>query len=182
MIKVVNTKIKDLKIIKTKVYNDNRGYFSESFNFNQFKQKIGNIQFIQDNESYSKRGVLRGLHYQKKPHEQSKLVRVIKGEIQDVVVDLRKKSQTYLNYQSFILNDKNKNQLFVPKGFAHGFCTLENNTLISYKVDQIYNKENESGVLWNDPDLEIVWPEYNEYIISDKDKLLPKFKDVKNYF
>ena len=149
MIKVVNTKIKDLKIIKTKVYNDNRGYFSESFNFNQFKQKIGNIQFIQDNESYSKRGVLRGLHYQKKPHEQSKLVRVIKGEIQDVVVDLRKKSQTYLNYQSFILNDKNKNQLFVPKGFAHGFLVLSEYAIVSYKVDNLYSPSDEVSIPFN---------------------------------
>ena len=138
--------------------------------------------FIQDNISFSiQAGTLRGLHFQYGNFAQSKLVSVLKGSIFDVFLDLREKSDTYGEYYSISL-DTDSGLLYVPKGFAHGFCTLENDTLISYKVDQIYNKENESGVLWNDPDLEIIWPEYNEYIISDKDKLLPKFKDVKNYF
>ena len=172
----------DVSLVSIDKYIDQRGFFYENYNKNYLLDLGIKESFIQDNISFSiQAGTLRGLHFQFGNFAQSKLVSVLKGSIFDVFLDLREKSDTYGAYYSISL-DTDSGLLYVPKGFAHGFCTLENNTLISYKVDQIYNKENESGVLWNDPDLEIVWPEYNEYIISDKDKLLPKFKDVKNYF
>ena len=172
----------DVSLVSIDKYIDQRGFFYENYNKNYLLDLGIKESFIQDNISFSiQAGTLRGLHFQYGNFAQSKLVSVLKGSIFDVFLDLREKSDTYGVYYSISL-DTDSGLLYVPKGFAHGFCTLENNTLISYKVDQIYNKENESGVLWNDPDLEIVWPEYNEYIISDKDKLLPKFKDVKNYF
>ena len=172
----------DVSLVSIDKYIDQRGFFYENYNKNYLLDLGIKESFIQDNISFSiQAGTLRGLHFQYGDFAQSKLVSVLKGSIFDVFLDLREKSDTYGEYYSISL-DTDSGLLYVPKGFAHGFCTLENNTLISYKVDQIYNKENESGVLWNDPDLEIVWPEYNEYIISDKDKLLPKFKDVKNYF
>ena len=172
----------DVSLVSIDKYIDQRGFFYENYNKNYLLDLGIKESFIQDNISFSiQAGTLRGLHFQYGNFAQSKLVSVLKGSIFDVFLDLREKSDTYGEYYSISL-DTDSGLLYVPKGFAHGFCTLENDTLISYKVDQIYNKENESGVLWNDPDLEIVWPEYNEYIISDKDKLLPKFKDVKNYF
>ena len=172
----------DVSLVSIDKYIDQRGFFYENYNKNYLLDLGIKESFIQDNISFSiQAGTLRGLHFQYGNFAQSKLVSVLKGSIFDVFLDLREKSDTYGAYYSISL-DTDSGLLYVPKGFAHGFCTLENDTLISYKVDQIYNKENESGVLWNDPDLEIVWPEYNEYIISDKDKLLPKFKDVKNYF
>ncbi len=172
----------DVSLVSIDKYIDQRGFFYENYNKNYLLDLGIKESFIQDNISFSiQAGTLRGLHFQYGNFAQSKLVSVLKGSIFDVFLDLREKSDTYGEYYSISL-DTDSGLLYVPKGFAHGFCTLENDTLISYKVDQIYNKENESGVLWNDPDLEIIWPEYNEYIISDKDKLLPKFKDVKNYF
>ena len=172
----------DVSLVSIDKYIDQRGFFYENYNKNYLLDLGIKESFIQDNISFSiQAGTLRGLHFQYGNFAQSKLVSVLKGSIFDVFLDLREKSDTYGAYYSISL-DTDSGLLYVPKGFAHGFCTLENDTLISYKVDQIYNKENESGVLWNDPDLEIIWPEYNEYIISDKDKLLPKFKDVKNYF
>ena len=172
----------DVSLVSIDKYVDQRGFFYENYNKNYLLDLGIKESFIQDNISFSiQAGTLRGLHFQYGNFAQSKLVSVLKGSIFDIFLDLRKKSDTYGEYYSISL-DTDSGLLYVPKGFAHGFCTLENDTLISYKVDQIYNKENESGVLWNDPDLEIIWPEYNEYIISDKDKLLPKFKDVKNYF
>ena len=134
MINVINTKIKDVKIIEPNIHNDNRGIFLKHIIIRNFK-KIGKINFVQDNESKSSYGVLRGLHFQKKPYEQSKLVRVIKGEIQDVAVDLRKNSKTYLDYVSVILNDTNKKQLFIPKGFGHGYLVLSDEAIVTYKVD-----------------------------------------------
>ena len=172
----------DVSLVSIDKYIDQRGFFYENYNKNYLLDLGINESFIQDNISFSiQAGTLRGLHFQYGNFAQSKLISVLKGSIFDVFLDLREKSDTYGEYYSISL-DTDSGLLYVPKGFAHGFCTLENDTLISYKVDQIYNRENESGVLWNDPDLEIIWPEYNEYIISDKDKLLPKFKDVKNYF
>ena len=171
MINIIDTKIKDVKIIEPKIYNDSRGYFFESYNQKEFHKKIGKINFIQDNESKSSFGVLRGMHFQKKPYEQSKLVRVIKGEIQDVAVDIRKKSETYLKYVSVILNDKNKNQLFIPKGFAHGFLVLSDEAIINYKVDQIHNSEYDSGINYNSPNININWKlNKNKIKLSDKDK------------
>ena len=172
----------DVSLVSIDKYIDQRGFFYENYNKNYLLDLGIKESFIQDNISFSiQAGTLRGLHFQYGNFAQSKLISVLKGSIFDVFLDLREKSDTYGEYYSISL-DTDSGLLYVPKGFAHGFCTLENDTLISYKVDQIYNKENESGVLWNDPDLEIIWPEYNEYIISDKDKILPKFKDVKNYF
>ena len=172
----------DVSLVSIDKYTDQRGFFYENYNKNYLLDLGIKESFIQDNISFSiQAGTLRGLHFQYGNFAQSKLISVLKGSIFDVFLDLREKSDTYGEYYSISL-DTDSGLLYVPKGFAHGFCTLENDTLISYKVDQIYNRENESGVLWNDPDLEIIWPKYNEYIISDKDKLLPKFKDVKNYF
>jgi len=172
----------DVSLVSIDKYIDQRGFFYENYNKNYLLDLGIKESFIQDNISFSiQAGTLRGLHFQYGNFAQSKLISVLKGSIFDVFLDLREKSDTYGEYYSISL-DTDSGLLYVPKGFAHGFCTLENDTLISYKVDQIYNRENESGVLWNDPDLEIIWPKYNEYIISDKDKLLPKFKDVKNYF
>ena len=172
----------DVSLVSIDKYIDQRGFFYENYNKNYLLDLGIKESFIQDNISFSiEAGTLRGLHFQYGNFAQSKLISVLKGSIFDVFLDLREKSDTYGEYYSISL-DTDSGLLYVPKGFAHGFCTLENDTLISYKVDQIYNRENESGVLWNAPDLEIIWPKYNEYIISDKDKLLPKFKDVKNYF
>tara|TARA_B100000029_G_scaffold486477_1_gene540880 strand:- start:1525 stop:2052 length:528 start_codon:yes stop_codon:yes gene_type:complete len=170
MINILDTDIEDLKIIEPKVFDDERGYFFESFNQNEFKQKIGDIKFIQDNESYSKYGVLRGLHYQINPYQQNKLVRVIKGEVQDIAVDLRRNSLTYLKYVSCILNDKNKRQFFIPKGFAHGFLVLSNYAIVNYKVDNYYFPEYEKILSFKNKDLSIKWKlEYNDIILSKKD-------------
>ena len=173
MINIIDTNIKEVKIIEPKIHNDNRGCFFESYNKNEFQKKIGNINFIQDNESKSSYGVLRGLHFQKSPFEQSKLVRVIKGEIQDIAVDIREKSNTYLKYVSVILNEKNKKQLFVPKGFAHGFLVLSDYALIAYKVDNFFNSNYDSGIIFNDPKINISWklPD-SKIILSEKDKNL----------
>ena len=176
MIDVIDTNIKEVKIIEPKIYNDNRGYFFESYNKNEFQKKIGNINFIQDNESESNYGVLRGLHFQKPPFEQSKLVRVIKGEIQDVAVDIREKSNTYLQYVSVILNETNKRQLFIPKGFAHGFLVLSKEAIVNYKIDNLYNTDYESGVAYDDPNINIKWKfDKRKIILSDKDRLFKNF-------
>jgi len=173
MIEVINTSIKDVKIIKPLIHNDGRGYFFESFNQIEFHKKIGKINFIQDNESKSSFGVLRGLHFQKAPYEQSKLVRVIKGEIQDVIVDIRQDSDSYLKHTSIILNEKNKKQVFIPKGFAHGFLVLSDEAIVNYKVDNIYNLKSESGLSFNDLRLNIEWKlSVDKIKISKKDMRL----------
>ncbi len=171
MIKIINTEISDVKIIEPKVHFDKRGYFIESFNQEEFNNEVGKIKFVQDNESDSSFGVLRGLHFQQAPFEQSKLIRVIKGEIQDVAVDIRENSPNYLKYVSVILNGKNKKQLFIPKGFAHGFLVLSKKAIVNYKVDSFYNKEFEKVIAFNDPKINIKWKLDLECIkISDKDK------------
>ena len=171
MINIVNTKIKGVKIIEPQCFNDDRGSFFESYNENEFHKKIGKINFIQDNESFSKYGVLRGLHFQKSPFLQSKLVRVSMGKIQDVVVDIRIDSPTYLQYISVILDDKNKNQIFIPKGFAHGFLVLSKLAIVNYKVDNFYNSNSESGLMYNDSRLNIRWKlNSSDIILSDKDR------------
>jgi len=173
MINIIDTKIKDVKIIEPQVYKDERGYFFESYNEKEFHNKIGKINFIQDNESFSKFGTLRGLHFQKNPYEQSKLVRVIKGEIQDVVVDIRIESLTYLKYLSIKLSEKNKKQIFIPKGFAHGFLVLSDEAIVSYKVDNFYNFKYESGIRYDDLKLKINWElGQNKIYLSKKDKKL----------
>ena len=170
--KIENTNLKEVKLIIPDVYNDERGYFLESFNEKLSKQlKFKAIQF---NESKSGYGVLRGIHFQKNPYEQSKLIRVIKGEIQDVAIDLRPDSKTYKEYVSVKLNDENKNLLFIPKGFGHGFLTLSKNAIVSYAVDEKYNADYDSGVRFNDKVLNVSWLLDSEKIIlSKKDENLP---------
>tara|TARA_S200000501_G_scaffold156157_1_gene147387 strand:+ start:24448 stop:24969 length:522 start_codon:yes stop_codon:yes gene_type:complete len=170
--KIENTNLKEVKLIIPDVHNDERGHFLESFNEKLSKQlKFKAIQF---NESKSGYGVLRGIHFQKNPYEQSKLIRVIKGEIQDVAIDLRPDSKTYKEYVSVKLNDENKNLLFIPKGFGHGFLTLSKNAIVSYAVDEKYNADYDSGVRFNDEVLNISWLLDSEKIIlSKKDENLP---------
>lgn len=169
------TKLKGCYILEPKVFNDDRGYFLESYNSKKFNELLGvDIKFVQDNESFSSKGVLRGLHYQLGQHAQAKLVRVVKGEVLDVAVDIRKKSKTFGQYISVVLSENNKKQLFVPRGFAHGFIVLSETAIFSYKCDNHYNKQSEGGIIYNDPKLNIDWKlPNNEFILSDKDLLLP---------
>lgn len=177
---IVKTSIEGLVIIKPKVYLDERGYFMESYKESIIKENFPDIHFIQDNESRSSYGVLRGLHFQKPPFEQTKLVRVIEGEVLDVAVDLRKNSRTYGKWESIILSGENKKQFFIPKGFAHGFLVLSEKAIFSYKVDNIYVPESESGILYNDTVLSIDWKiNQDDVIVNHKDKILPPFN--KNY-
>ena len=178
--KFIKTKISDVILCKPIVYNDERGYFFETFKKEIFEKFIGNtVNFSQDNEAKSTKGVLRGLHYQLPPHAQSKLVRVVKGKVLDIVVDLRKKSTTFGHHVSLELSDENKDQLYIPKGFAHGYVVLSDEAIFSYKVDNYYNKESERGIIYNDDDLQINWKlSLEELIISDKDKIQPLFKNA----
>ena len=170
---IVKTSIEGLVIMQPKVFQDERGYFMESFKESFLKENFPDIRFIQENESKSSYGVLRGLHFQKPPFDQTKLVRVIHGEIQDIAVDLRKESKTFGKYYSIILSGLNKKQLLVPKGFAHGFLTLSDEATILYKVDQIYSPKHESGLIFNDNELNIDWKIKKEKIVvSKKDKKL----------
>lgn len=177
---IEETELEGCFIVKPDIYNDGRGYFFETFNQKEFNKKLGvNIQFIQDNESLSSKGVLRGLHYQKGKYAQAKLVRAIKGSVQDVVVDLRKNSKSFGKYFSIILSEENKKQLFIPRGFAHGFLVLEDRSIFSYKCDNFYNKTSEAGIIYNDPDLNINWVLSEEKIIlSEKDKNQQEFKSA----
>lgn len=180
---IINTKIKDLVIVQPRVISDSRGYFLESFKENFFLENFPNIHFVQDNESKSDFGVLRGLHFQKPPFEQTKLVRVIHGEVLDVAVDLRVKSKTYGQYESFILSDINKKQLLIPRGFAHGFLVLSKTAIFQYKVDNIYAPNHDSGILYNDTTLKIDWKlDCKNFIISEKDLQLQEFKELESPF
>ena len=177
--KFIKTEIPDVILIKPTVYKDDRGYFYESFKkeeLEKFLQK--KIEFCQDNESKSTKGVLRGLHYQIGDFVQTKLVRVIKGSVLDVAVDIRKNSPTFGKYVAVELNEKNKYQLLIPKGFAHGFYVLSDETIFSYKVDNYYNKDSERGIAFDDEILQIDWKINSEILISEKDKNLPKFVDA----
>ena len=169
---IEKTNIDDVKLIKPKIYNDSIRYFFESFN-----QELSNsldCEFIQSNESFSTYGVIRGIHFQKIPFEQSKLVRVIKGEIQDIAIDLRPTSKSYKKYVSVKLNDINKNQLFIPKGFGHAFLTLSKEAIVSYMVDSIYNQDYDSGIRYDDKSICINWDiDEKKIVLSDKDKNLP---------
>lgn len=178
---VKETKLKGCFILQPQVFKDKRGYFIESHNQKAFNEALGlEIDFVQDNESQSSKGVLRGLHYQVGDYAQAKLVRVIKGKVLDVVVDLRPKSPTFGEHVSVELSDENKTQIFIPRGFAHGFLVLEDETIFSYKCDNFYNKEAETGIIYNDEDLGIDWKlSKNELIISNKDLVLPSFKSFK---
>jgi len=180
---IVKTKIRDLVIIKPKIFEDQRGYFMESFKKDFFLNNFPEIQFVQDNESKSQYGVLRGLHFQNPPYDQTKLVRVIKGKVLDVVVDLRKGSKTFGTYQSFILSEDNKSQLLVPRGFAHGYVVLSKEAIFCYKVDNIYMPSHDSGLLYNDNSLNIDWiiPN-NELVVSKKDLNLKSFNQLNSPF
>lgn len=175
---VTKTKIEGLLIIEPKIFKDVRGYFIESFQETAFKQNVSNTTFIQDNESKSVKGVLRGLHFQLPPFDQAKLVRVITGEVLDIAVDLRKNSPTYGMHQSIVLSEDNKKQFFIPKGFAHGFIVLSETAIFSYKVDNLYSADHDSGILWNDPLLGIDWY-LNEtsILLSEKDNNLQLFNE-----
>lgn len=177
---IKETKLKGCFVLEPNVFQDKRGYFLESYNQIIFNEAIGlNVNFVQDNESFSSKGVLRGLHYQTGEYAQAKLVRVIKGKVLDVCVDLRQESKTFSNYFSIILDDKDNKQIFIPRGFAHGFLVLENDTIFSYKCDNYYNKSSENGILYNDNSINIEWnfPE-SQLILSVKDKNLPTFETL----
>lgn len=178
---IIKTKIKDLLIIKPRVFRDERGYFFEAFNETLFKENGLNFNFVQDNESKSQKGVLRGLHFQKPPYSQGKLVRVIKGAVLDVAVDLRKDSETYGQHFSVELTEENKTMYWIPPGFAHGFLTLRDETIFSYKCTNLYNKESEGAIIWNDKDLNIDWGISNP-IVSEKDKIAPDFNSFNSPF
>ena len=173
---IIKTSIEDLIVIQPKVFEDERGYFMESYKASFVKDNFPDTHFIQDNESKSSYGVLRGLHFQKPPYEQTKLVRVIEGEVLDVAVDIRKHSPTYGKWESIILSGENKKQFFIPKGFAHGFVVLSKKAILSYKVDNSYAPQYDSGIIYNDPSLSIDWvlPE-TDLVLSNKDKNLPEF-------
>jgi dTDP-4-dehydrorhamnose 3,5-epimerase len=175
--------IKDLLIIEPKIWKDDRGYFFESYNQKVF-QDAGIIEdFVQDNQSFSQAGAVRGLHAQANPFAQGKLVRVIQGKVLDIAVDIRKNSPTYGQHFSIELSGENFTMFYIPPGFLHGFSTLENNTIFSYKCTNLYNKEAEIGVIWNDKDLNINWKiDQNESILSCKDLELQSFKDLKSPF
>ena len=176
-------KIPDLVLIEPTIRNDPRGYFIETFRQESLEEAIGNqINFVQDNESMSTKGVLRGLHYQLPPYSQSKLLRVVSGEILDVAVDLRKNSETFGKHIAVHLNEKNKNQLYIPNGFAHGFIVLSDIAIVCYKTDNYYEPNSERGILYSDPQLDIDWRlPINEIIVSDKDKVHPKFSYDTSY-
>ena len=177
-IKVTTCEIEGLKVIEPKVFGEERGYFFESYNYNDFKEAGISQVFVQDNQSASKKGVLRGLHFQKN-FPQDKLVRVIRGEVFDVAVDLRKDSKTYGKWFGVVLSEDNKKQFFIPKNFAHGFLVLSDYAEFAYKCTDFYHPDDEGGLLYNDPDIGVEWPfeEGVELILSDKDKKWPGIKE-----
>ena len=166
------TKIKDVYIIDVKSYGDNRGYFMETYKETDFQAAGLNYSFVQDNQSSSRKGVLRGLHFQRN-HPQAKLVRVLQGEVFDVAVDLRRDSETYGQWVGVLLSGENKRQFMIPRGFAHGFVVVSDYAEFAYKCDEVYHPEDEGGLIWNDPDIGIEWPEVGEVILSEKDKKNP---------
>lgn len=176
---IERTSINDLVIINPSIFQDERGYFFEAYNQAKFLENGLNYNFIQDNQSFSRIGVIRGLHLQNKPYAQAKLVRVLEGEILDVAVDLRKDSPTFGQHFSVVLSAENKKQLMIPHGFAHGFSVLSETASVLYKVDQVYHKESERGIRFDDPDLNIDWQlDSAEVIVSEKDLVLPGFKEI----
>ena len=181
--KFTKTSIEGLVIIDPTVFGDNRGYFLESYNEKEFKEVIGNVSFVQDNESKSSKGVLRGLHFQKPPFAQAKLVRCIEGKVLDVVVDIRKNSKTYGQHFTTELSGENKKQVFIPRGFAHGFLVLSESAIFAYKVDNTYAPEHDAGIRWNDPIVNIQWGlSESEVLVSDKDAQLPFFNEFYSPF
>ncbi|NRT10972.1 dTDP-4-dehydrorhamnose 3,5-epimerase [Flavobacterium sp. 14A] len=181
--KIENTFIEDLIVIEPTVFGDERGFFFESYSEIKFKGLGINIDFVQDNQSFSKRGTLRGLHYQNPPYAQTKLVRVLEGEIIDVAVDLRKESPTFGKAFSILLSSDNKKQLLVPQGFAHGFSVISETASVMYKCDQFYNKESEGGIKYDDPSLRIDWGMNPiNAIVSEKDQILPFINECNSKF
>ena len=178
---VTQTKLSGLLVIDPKVFGDERGYFFESFNEETYKAAGLIERFVQDNESRSGKGVLRGLHFQEPPYAQGKLVRVARGAVMDVSVDIRKDSPTYGEWVAYELTEHNKRQLWIPPGFAHGFVTLEDDTIFIYKCSNIYKRESENSIRWNDPELNIDWG-IADPIVSEKDKSSPLFKELKSPF
>lgn len=181
MFKFNKTDIEGVYIIEPQLFGDNRGYFSETYNKKEFDAAGLVYEFVQDNESKSKRGVLRGLHYQK-TFPQAKLVRVIEGEVFDVAVDLRKNSKTYGKWVGVILSKDNHKQFMIPRGFAHGFVVLSETATFVYKCDEFYHPEDEGGIMWNDPEVGITWPYKEEPLLSEKDKVHKSLKESKIYF
>ncbi len=176
--KIIETGFDGLLAMEPDIYNDSRGYFFESYNLQKFKEFGLNVNFVQDNQSFSSKHVLRGLHFQLKPHQQGKLVRAITGKVLDVVVDIRKNSPTFGKKFKYILDSKKNNFLYIPEGFAHGFLTLED-SIFFYKCTRLYHKDSDSGILWNDPDLGIDW-EVKHPIVSEKDQRLQTFQEFLN--
>ena len=181
--KFVKTPLEGLVIIEPAVFSDDRGWFLESYNKKNREQAIGKISFVQDNESKSSKGVLRGLHFQKPPYAQAKLVRCIEGKVLDVAVDIREGSDTYGEHVSVELSGENKKQVFIPRGFAHGFLVLSNTAIVSYKVDNSYAPAYDAGIRWDDPILNIQWVvNESEVLVSEKDAKLPFFSEFETPF
>ncbi|MEO8820958.1 MAG: dTDP-4-dehydrorhamnose 3,5-epimerase [Ginsengibacter sp.] len=179
----IKTEFPGLMVFEPKVFEDSRGYFFESYNKNTFSEEGVTIDFVQDNQAQSSFGVIRGLHFQLEPHTQTKLLRVLSGEIIDAVVDMRKNSPTYGKAYTILLSAENKKQLLVPKGFAHGYSVISETVEVFYKCDEFYHKESEGGILWNDPALQIDWRVPNDKaIVSEKDVQLPLLKDCNHNF
>lgn len=177
----IETDIKDVYIIEQKLYGDSRGYFTETYKKSAFEEAGLNYNFVQDNQSRSKKGVLRGLHFQKK-YPQAKLVRVLEGEVFDVAVDLRKGSETYGKWTGVLLTAENNRQFMIPRGFAHGFVVLSDSATFAYKCDELYHPEDEGGIMWNDPEIGVDWHFTGEVLLSDKDKKHPPLKTAKIEF
>jgi len=177
----IPTKLEGCFIIEPKIILDERGYFMESFNERTFQNGVGReVHFVQDNQSYSSKGVLRGLHYQTGEHAQAKLVRVLKGEVLDIAVDIRPDSPTYGHYEAVVLSGENQRQFFVPRGFAHGFLVLSDTAVFFYKCDNFYNKESEGGIIYNDKTINIDWSfPLDQLIVSEKDRVQPTLQNAK---
>lgn len=183
MIQVIDTPIEGLKIIEPKLFGDSRGYFLESFSQREFEEKVADVHFVQDNESKSCAGVVRGLHFQCPPFAQAKLVRVVRGAVLDVAVDIRRDSTTYGQHFAVELTEDNHRQFFIPRGFAHGFAVLSDEAVFQYKCDNFYAPQSEGAIAWDDPDLAIDWrvPKDNR-ILSEKDSNHPRLKDIVSPF
>ena len=183
MMEVIKTNIEGVVIIEPRIFKDDRGYFFESFSQREFEEKVCKTTFVQDNESKSSYGVLRGVHFQTPPFAQSKLVRVIKGAVLDVAVDIRKGSPTFGQYVSVELTGENHRQFFIPRGFAHGFSVLSEEVIFQYKCDNFYSPQSEGAIAWNDPDLNIDWRiPAEKVVLSEKDSKHPRLKDWQNMF
>lgn len=179
--KFSKTAIEGVYIIEPKVYGDDRGYFMETYVESAFDDAGLSYRFVQDNQSSSRKGVLRGLHFQK-THPQAKLVRVLKGEVYDVAIDLRKGSETYGQWVGVLLSEQNKKQFMIPRGFAHGFVVVSDHAEFAYKCDELYHPEDEGGLIYDDPDIAVEWPEVGEIILSEKDKKNPTLAECKITF